>query len=404
MSLNSYCREYGIYLTIMQLNAYCRESGQPTEQESFGGPHGGRYGDVSAFSEHPPNNANYDPHNESQVSDSFYRDSPLGERYNVQKGVPDGYGAPPENRYTDQSYVGDQPGYDGYRDDNRYGRPQDDHYLPPDERLANLSLEDSRNLHDGPGPEGYRGHEPLNDSYGDHQPQEQTFGDYDDSPYRPDVKHHGLPKVQQDPFADDPFQSKENLVHRDQYNGPLGDDRYRDDREDPQHYNGPLHGDDGYRGDPRQYNGPLHDDDRYRDDREDPQQYNGPLHDDDRYRDDRGDPNQVDDSYLVRDPEAEDPYKRGPPMEEDSYLGKDPIIDAPYMDRGPPQDEDSFLGRNAPGDDRYRDEDPYSGRPQQEDNPYGSRHLQDEDPYSGRPVERRPSQSSERYGKFDQLS
>ena len=346
-----------------------RESGQPTEQESFGGPHGGRNGDVSAFSEHP-HNANYDPHNESQVSDSFYRDSPLGERYNVQKG------------------------YDGYRDDNRYGRPQDDHYLPPDERLANLSLEDSRNLHDGPGPEGYRGHEPLNDSYGDHQPQEQTFGDYDDSPYRPEVKHHGLPKVHQDPFADDPFQSKENLVHRDQYNGPLGDDRYR---EDPQHYNGPPHGDDGYRGDPRQYNGPPHDDDRYRDDREDLQQYNGP-HGDDRYRDDRGDPNQVDDSYLVRDPEAEDPYKRGPPMEEDSYLGKDPIIDAPYMGRGPLQDEDSFLGRIAPGDDRYRDEDPYSGRPQQEDNPYGSRHLQDEDPYSGRSAERRPSQSSERYG------
>ncbi|CAC5362734.1 CTNND2 [Mytilus coruscus] len=321
-----------------------RDMGQPTEQESYGGPPNDRYGDVSAFSEHPPNN----PHNDSHVSDSFYRDSPVGERYNVHKGIPqndpyhdEGYGAPSQERYNEHPYGSDPRGLDGYRDDNRYmdqyGQPQDDRYMPTEDRLADLSLDNPRIPHDGHGPEGYRGHDgPLNDSYGD-QPQEQTFGDYDECPYRPEVKHHGLPIVHQDPFADDPFQSKENLANRDHFDGP-GNDRYRDD-------------------------------DRYRD--EDP------------YR---------------RDPpsDEDDPYRRGPPVED---FGREPPVNNPYLGRGPQdEEEDSFIGRGPPGDDRYRDEDPYSGRPRPEDNPYGSRHLQDEDPYSGRLADRQPSPTNDGYG------
>lgn len=289
-----------------------REIGHTGEQDSYGGPQNNRYGDVSAFSEHPPNNINYEPHN---VSDSFYRDSPLGERYNVQKPQHnlyhgDGYGAPPENRYNDDSYGSDQQGYDGYRDDNRY---RDAYGQPPDNRLANMSLDNSRNPHNGSGPEGYMdGEGPLNDSYGDQPPQEQTFGDYDDSPYRPEIKHHGLPKVHQDPFADDPFQSKENLTH--QYNGP------------PQ-----------------------------------------------------GAPTLDENSYLGRDNMAENPYRRGQEDLYNDHAADSPYIergqpqDDSFLGRGPPEDdqyhdEDSYTGRlpkeeNPYGSRHLHDESPYSGRP-----------------------------------------
>lgn len=290
---------------------------QPTEQESYGGPPHDRYGDVSAFSEHPPNN----PHNDSQVSDSFYRDSPLGERYNVQKGQgnqynDDGYVAPTRDRYNDQ-----------YGDDNRYGdqygQPDDDRYLSMQERMGNMGLEEPRYPNDSHGPEGYRGNDgPINDSYRDQMPQEQTFGDYDDSPYRQDDKHHGLPKVHQDPFADDPFQSKENLAHRDQFDGHHGD-RYRDEPPEEDSYPGPE--------DPYRHGGPPME-----------ESYMG-----------RGQPNE-EDSFTVRVPPGDDRYR-----DEDPYSGRQPPReDNPYGSRHLLQDEDQYPrqpdnGPPSPGSDRY---------------------------------------------------
>lgn len=227
------------------------------------------------YGDHP---GEVDPHNDSRVSDSFYRDSPVGVGYGGPRDGPpmdsldrrtgpdmygegpphdmyrdgpvkdeyDGHEPPPTDRYNDQSFDDDRyrsghlghpdmPGPEsGYRESplpgDQYGHPeeqylpQDDRYrdLPPEDRLRDMSLDD------------HRREPPLDDRYDDPQggdryrDGEPTFGDYDDQPYRgSDRKHEGLPPVPNDPFADDPFQRKAS----EQYLGPPVDDRYPD--EDP---------------------------------------------------------------------------------------------------------------------------------------------------------------------------
>ena len=80
--------------------------------------------------------------------------------------------------------------------------------------------------------DGYRGH--PNDRYLDDQRPNESFqdphsgsfqgqlhdgryDDYADDPYRgqePDRRHEGLPQVQDDPFADDPFRQKQRSLQQ----------------------------------------------------------------------------------------------------------------------------------------------------------------------------------------------
>ncbi|XP_033753245.1 catenin delta-1-like isoform X2 [Pecten maximus] len=292
------------------------------------GPPGGRGSynqpppeDINPYNHHPisrdpyGDQPNYD---DSRVGDSFYRDSPQGDRPDMSRGGPmidppsrsDSYrnpgdpygdqpplyetgaytGAPPQmdDRYKENSFEDDRyrgPPGDNYAPESGYRESPvpGNQYLPPDDRFRDMSLDDP---HGAP--------PPMEDRYRDPPPNdryegEPTFGNYDDYPYSPS-KHDGLPDVPQDPFADDPFQQKAAIAAAEErYRASQGDLRYRD--EDP--YNrrtpSPGAGSDRYQG---QYNDqpPQYRDDRvndsrdgpaYQDDRDGPQQ---PYYQDDMQR------------------------------------------------------------------------------------------------------------------------
>ena len=137
---------------------------------------------------------------------------PMDGRYNDT-----GYNGPPNDRYPDNSYDEDPyrgshpdaiPGYrespvPGYRESPVPGSQP----FIPEDRFRDMSLNEPPQGQLPPN-DSYR-EQPSQDSYGYGGGQEpQTYGDYDDHPYASTRKHEGLPEVQSDPFADDPFQAE----------------------------------------------------------------------------------------------------------------------------------------------------------------------------------------------------
>lgn len=212
------------------------------------------------------NDRHGDPHNDSHVSDSFYRDSPDRNNMYPRNGPHhDNYADyPPEDihdpSYTDDRYRGHPDDSGNYResplprdpgsyresplprdhgnyresplprdpgnyresplprDPGNYQEsplPREQGYGdPPEDRFHNMSLNDPQGNY--PPDDSYPGN-PQNPGYDQRGPDDryrdepQTFGDYDDQPYR---KHEGLPPVHSDPFADDPFQQQQMMMQR----------------------------------------------------------------------------------------------------------------------------------------------------------------------------------------------
>ncbi|XP_060559042.1 splicing regulator ARVCF-like isoform X4 [Ruditapes philippinarum] len=181
-------------------------------------PRGGYRGEDS-FQGHPDNSFQGQPNYSSQPQLDRYG-QPIENGYPAgmmpQEEVPH-----PDDRYRDNmddSYRGPQDeGYPGPQDDS-YRGPQDDSFrgpVPQDDRSIPTLY---RDLND----DGYRGdnyddqpsnpnfqHDPHGNGYPDNMPR-----DYGDDSYQqePDRRHEGLPQVQDDPFADDPFRQKQRSL------------------------------------------------------------------------------------------------------------------------------------------------------------------------------------------------
>ncbi|XP_052220762.1 splicing regulator ARVCF-like isoform X3 [Dreissena polymorpha] len=191
-----------------------------------------------------------------QVEDSFYRQSPMLERgyrddprskymdsprggaqpqypgddrYNDNsfQGQPDSFHGPPDDYHDQPDSFQGRPNYSGSQHMiDRYGEPVDSRGPPPDD--SRYQEEDS---YREPQDDSFRGPVPQNDrhrDYDDDQPTNQSFlrdphGNYGD-PYYPEDenrRHEGLPQVQDDPFADDPFRQKQrSLLHLQQLEDP----------------------------------------------------------------------------------------------------------------------------------------------------------------------------------------
>ncbi|XP_045175328.2 splicing regulator ARVCF-like isoform X4 [Mercenaria mercenaria] len=184
-------------------------------------PRGGYRGDDS-FQGHPDNSFQGQPHYSSQPQ--------LVDRYGqpVENGYPAGMMPQeevphPEDRYgenMDDSYRG--PHEDNYRGqpDDSYRGPQDDSYRgPQDDSFRGPVPQDDRSiptLYRDMNDDGYRGdnyddhpQDPRGNGYHDNMPRDYTDDSYQQEP---DRRHEGLPQVQDDPFADDPFRQKQRSL------------------------------------------------------------------------------------------------------------------------------------------------------------------------------------------------
>lgn len=120
-----------------------------------------------------------------------YRDDE-GDYPNIQPGYRDDEGDYPNSQPGYRDDQGDYPeNQPGYPDDSYRGHPDDSFRGPPP--------------HDGRGPEyiddGYNGQGYPGDNYRD-----DSYGPESDR------RHEGLPQVQDDPFADDPFRQKQRSL------------------------------------------------------------------------------------------------------------------------------------------------------------------------------------------------
>ena len=93
--------------------------------------------------------------------------------------------------------------YRDYNEDGYRGHP-DERY--PEDQRPNDSFQDPRNT-------SFQG-----------QPQDGRYDEYPDDEYlrqqQPDRRHEGLPMVQDDPFADDPFRQKQRSLQQLQQEDP----------------------------------------------------------------------------------------------------------------------------------------------------------------------------------------
>lgn len=176
-------------------------------------PRGGYRGEDS-FQGHPDNSFQGQPNYSSQPQLDRYG-QPIENGYPAgmmpQEEVPH-----PDDRYRDNmddSYRGPQDeGYPGPQDDS-YRGPQDDSFrgpVPQDDRYRDMNDDGYRgdNYDDQPSNPNFQ-HDPHGNGYPDNMPR-----DYGDDSYQqePDRRHEGLPQVQDDPFADDPFRQKQRSL------------------------------------------------------------------------------------------------------------------------------------------------------------------------------------------------
>ncbi|XP_034312898.2 catenin delta-1 isoform X3 [Magallana gigas] len=246
-----------------------------------GYPTDDRYGDPQGhdpYGDHMGNDRHGDPHNDSHVSDSFYRDSPDRNNMYPRNGPHhDNYADyPPEDihdpSYTDDRYRGHPDDSGNYResplprdpgsyresplprdhgnyresplprDNGNYREsplprdpgnyresplprdpgnyqesplPREQGYGdPPEDRFHNMSLIDPQGNY--PPDDSYPGN-PQNPGYDQRGPDDR-YGDepqtFGDYDDQPYRKHEGLPPVHSDPFADDPFQQQQMMMQR----------------------------------------------------------------------------------------------------------------------------------------------------------------------------------------------